>query len=121
MLIFLRQFPSAHTSKERNISSVDPPIVSPLLVGDNDSRSHDQIDTEEVSPNNGVDVGPTVRGGTMTQTMRQVNQTMRQVNIQIQIILLSILLHWIWLLTTMWRSWEEVTALGCLQSSWVTM
>lgn len=61
---FETEFPFAHTSKERNISSVVSPVVFPLLVGDNDSRSHDQIDIEEeVSPDNGVDMGPTVRGG----------------------------------------------------------
>lgn len=62
---FETEFPFAHTSKERNISSVVSPVVFPLLVGDNDSRSHDQIDIEEeVSPDNGVDMGPTVRGRT---------------------------------------------------------
>ena len=64
---FETKFPFAHKSEEGNNSSVDFPVVFLLLVGDNDSKSSDQIDIEVgVGPANDVDMGLIVRGVKMT-------------------------------------------------------
>lgn len=68
---FETEFPFTHKIEAEHDSSINPPVMTPVLDGGDDIESDGQIGMGE-RPTNDVDTDPNVRGESLARTMREV-------------------------------------------------